>query len=125
MDEAVTILLAGSDTTAAAISWSAYLLAKHAEHQHALRHEVADLAAGGSLQVEHAGSLGFARQVFQESMRLYPPGIAIARQAAEPVEIGGFHIPRVALVFVIVYTIHHDPRWFAEPARFIPSRFAP
>ena len=125
MDEAVTILLAGSDTTAAAISWSAYLLAKHGEHQRALQHEVANVAAGGSLQVEHADSLGFAQQVFQESMRLYPPGVAIARQAAESVEIRGFQIPRGALVFVIVYSIHHDPRWFPEPAAFIPSRFAP
>jgi cytochrome P450 len=124
MDEAMTILLAGSDTTAAAVTWSAYLLAKHAEHQRALQHEVANVAAGGSLQVEHADSLGFAQQVFQESMRLYPPGVAIARQATEPVEIGGFQIPRGALVFVIVYSIHHNPRWFPEPAKFIPSRFA-
>jgi cytochrome P450 len=125
MDEAVTILLAGSDTTAAAISWSAYLLAKHAEHQRTLQHEVANVAAGGSLQVEHADSLGFAQQVFQESIRLYPPGIAIARQATEPVEIGGFQIPRGALVFVIVYSIHHNPQWFPDPAKFVPSRFAP
>jgi cytochrome P450 len=125
MDEAVTILLAGSDTTAAAVSWSAYLLAKHAAHQRTLQHEVAKVAAGGSLQVEHANALGFARQVFQESMRLYPPGVAIARQATEPAEIGGFQIPRGALVFVFVYSIHHDPRWFPEPAEFIPSRFAP
>lgn len=125
MDEAVTILLAGSDTTGAAISWSAYLLAKHGEHQRALQHEVANVAAGGSLQAEHADSLDFAQQVFQEAMRLYPPGVTIARQATEPVEIGGYQIPRGALVFVFVYSIHHDPRWFPEPAAFIPSRFAP
>lgn len=81
------------------------------------------MAAGGSLQSEHADSLGFAQQVFQESMRLYPPGVAIARQAAESVEIGGYQIPRGALVFVFVYSIHHDPRWFPEPAQFIPARF--
>lgn len=125
MDEAMTILLAGSDTTGAAVSWSAYLLAKHAEHQRALQREVAHVTAGGSLQGEHVDSLGFAQQVFQESMRLYPPGIAIARQATETVEIGGFQIPRGAMVFVIVYSIHHNPQWFPEPAKFIPSRFAP
>lgn len=125
MDEAMTILLAGSDTTAAAVSWSTYLLAKHGEHQLALQQEVAHLAVSGPLQVEHVDSLGFAQQVFQESMRLYPPGIAIARQAAEPVEIGGYSIPRGALVFVSVYSIHHNPLWFPEPANFIPSRFAP
>jgi cytochrome P450 len=58
-------------------------------------------------------------------MRLYPPGIAIARQATEPVEIGGVPIPRGALVFVIVYSIHHDPRWFPNPEEFRPERFAP
>ncbi len=125
MDEAMTILLAGSDTTAAALSWSAYLLAKHPEHQHTLRQEVTNVAASGPLQAEHTDSLGFAAQVFEEAMRLYPPGIAIARQAAEPVEIGGFSIPRGALVFVIVYSIQRDARWFPEPAMFIPSRFAP
>lgn len=125
MDEAMTILLAGSDTTAAAVSWSAYLLAKHVEHQRTLQNEVTHLAAGGSLRAEHVDSLGFAAQVFQESMRLYPPGIAIARQAVELVEIGGFQIPRGGLVFVIVYSMHHNPHWFPEPAEFIPARFAP
>jgi len=125
MDEAMTALLAGSDTTAAAITWSAYLLARHVEVQNELHEEVKRLTGSGALQAEHAAQLNVSQAVFQESMRLYPPGIAIARQAAEPVEIGGVPIPRGALVFVIVYSIHHDPRWFPNPEEFRPERFAP
>jgi cytochrome P450 len=108
IDEAVTMLLAGSDTTAAALSWSAYLLAKHPDIQ----------------QQASAADEGFTECVFQEAMRLYPPAIAIARQAADPVAIGGVEVPRGALVFVSVYTIHHDPRWFPQPERFEPERFS-
>ena len=117
------MLLAGSDTTAAALSWSAFLLAKHPDMQHQLRLEVNRITAGGSLNAEHASDLLLAEQVFKESLRLYPPAIAIARQAAEPVVIGGVRVPRGALVFVIVYSIHHDPRWFPDPEVFDPQRF--
>lgn len=109
IDEAVTMLLAGSDTTAAALSWSAYLLAKHPEVQE---------------QARRADDSGFTECVFQEAMRLYPPAIAIARQAAERVEIGGVEIPRGALAFVSVYTIHRDARWFARSEAFEPERFS-
>lgn len=124
IDEALTILLAGSDTTAAALSWSAFLLAKHLDVQHQLRLEVNRIPAGNLPNAQHAGGLLLAEQVFKESLRLYPPAIAIARQAAEPVVIGNVHVPRGALVFVIVYAIHHDPRWFPAPEIFEPRRFA-
>lgn len=125
MDEAMTILLAGSDTTAAALSWSSYLLARHPEVQDELHAEIIRLTGGGPLHAQHAGQLSVSQAVFQESMRLYPPGIAIARQAKDPIEIGGVQIPRGALVFVIVYSIHHDARWFPAPEVFRPDRFAP
>jgi cytochrome P450 len=125
MDEALTMLLAGSDTTAAALSWSAFLLAKHPDIQHQLRFQVNRITAGGPLSAEHTGDFSLAEQVFKESLRLYPPAIAIARQATEPVVIGGVRVPRGALVFVIVYSIHHDPRWFPAPEGFDPHRFEP
>lgn len=125
MDEALTMLLAGSDTTAAALSWSAFLLAKHADVQQQLRLNLNRITTGGALTPEHASDLLLAEQVFKESMRLYPPAIAIARQAVEPVLIGGVRIPRGALVFVIVYSIHHDPRWFSSAEAFDPHRFEP
>lgn len=125
MDEALTMLLAGSDTTAASLSWSAYLLAKNPEMQRLLQEEISKYADGTQHLGEEPQSPQLPQQVFQESMRLYPPGVAIARQAIEPVEIGGVQIPRGALVFVSVYSIHHDYRWFPEPEKFQPSRFAP
>ncbi len=123
IDEALTMLLAGSDTTAAALSWSSYLLATHPEIQQQLATQIA--------APEHASGNGapapvpeLAGQVFEETMRIYPPAVSIARQAVEPVEIGGVAIPAGALVFVSVYTIHHDERWFPDPERFDPERFA-
>jgi cytochrome P450 len=124
MDEALTMLLAGSDTTAAALSWSAFLLAKHLDMQHQLRMEVNLLPADNMLSAHPTGGLQLAEHVFKESLRLYPPAIAIARQAAEPVVIGNAQIPRGALVFVSVYSIHHDSRWFPDPEVFEPRRFA-
>ncbi len=58
-------------------------------------------------------------------MRLYPPAVAIVRQATDPVGIGATAVPRGALVSVLVYTLHHDPYWFADPEAFRTERFAP
>jgi cytochrome P450 len=119
IDEALTFLLAGSDTTAAAMTWTAYLLAKNPQTQQKLRAAISPRQVPG--EQESAIDVG---HVFQEAMRLFPPGVAIARQAAEPVEIGGFRLPTGSLAFVSVYTIHRDPRWFSDPEAFRPERFA-
>jgi cytochrome P450 len=57
-------------------------------------------------------------------MRLYPPAVAIGRHAVESVPIGDTPVPRGALVFVLVYTMHRDARWFSDPERFDPGRFS-
>ena len=123
--EALTMLVAGNDTTAAALTWSAYLLAQDASVQRRLGAEIRD--SQPSVQrptaTDAIDSDDYATAVFQEAMRLYPPAPVIARQATEPVVIGNVDIPVGSLVFILVYTIHRDGRWHANPNVFDPDRF--
>jgi len=107
-DEAMTLFLAGHETTANALSWTWYLLAQHPEVERRL----------------HEGNDAYARMVLAESMRLYPPAWIIGRLALEDVEIGGYTIPRGAIVIVSQYVMHRDPRYWPDPERFDPLRFA-
>src|SRR5207247_23243 len=70
-------------------------------------------------------ALPYARMVVAESMRLYPPAWIQGRQAAEACEINGEHVPRKRVVFISQWVTHRDPRWWPDPERFDPERFAP
>jgi cytochrome P450 len=108
-DEAMTLFLAGHETTALATSYAWYLLARHPQHFDRLRAE----------------GLPFALQVIKESMRLLPPVYAIARSAVRDTTIGGFPIREGELVFMAQWLIHRDARFFPDPLRFDPDRFLP
>jgi cytochrome P450 len=108
-DEAMTLFLAGHETTALATAWSWYLLAQRPELFERLRTEGAP----------------FALQVMKESMRLYPPAYAIARSAVRDTEIDGFPIHKDELVLMAQWLIHRDARYFEDPLRFDPDRFLP
>jgi cytochrome P450 len=108
-DEAMTLFLAGHETTALATGFSWYLLAQHPQYFERLRAE----------------GLPFALQVVKESMRLFPPAYGIARSAVRDTVIGGFPIKEGELVFVAQWLLHRDPRFFDEPLRFDPDRFLP
>ena len=108
-DEAMTLFLAGHETTALATGYAWYLLAQHPEYFERLRAE----------------GLPFALQVLKESMRLFPPAYAIARSALRDTEIGGFAVRKDEIVFVSQWLLHRDPRFFADPLRFDPDRFLP
>ena len=108
-DEAMTLFLAGHETTAQAMAWSWYLLARHPEHFARLRSE----------------GMPFALQVMKESMRLYPPAFMLARSAVRDTSIGGFPVRKDELVFIAPWLLHRDPRNFEDPLRFDPDRFLP
>jgi cytochrome P450 len=108
-DEAMTLFLAGHETTALATGFSWYLLAQHPHYFGRLRAE----------------GLPFALQVLKESMRLYPPAYGLARSAVRDTVIGGFPIQEGELVFAAQWLLHRDPRYFKEPLRFDPDRFLP
>ncbi len=108
-DEAMTLFLAGHETTAVAAAWSWYLLARHPQYFERLRAE----------------GPPFASQILKESMRLFPPAYVIARSALRATEIGGFPIRKDEIVLVSQWLLHRDARFFPDPLRFDPDRFLP
>jgi cytochrome P450 len=121
-DEVMTIFLAGHETTALALSWTFALLAEHPQVEERLAAEVSALG-GRAPGVADLPRLRCAEQVVKEAMRLYPPAWILARQALRDVEIGGYRIPAKAFVVMSQWVVHHDPRHFAEPERFLPERW--
>jgi cytochrome P450 len=124
-DEAMTIFLAGHETTANALSWTWYLLSEHPDVEARLHAEI-DRVLGGRLPtIDDLPKLPFVEQVVTESMRLYPPAWIIGRRALEPNEIGSYVVPARSILVFSPYIIQRDPRWFAEPGRFMPERWTP
>ena len=124
-DEAMTIFLAGHETTANALAWTFYLLAQHPEARARLEREVDDVLAGRTPTLADLANLPFAMAVFKESMRLYPPAYVVSRRATREVEIRGVRLPKNQLVLINIVGMHHEARYFAEPWRFDPDRFMP
>ena len=120
-DEALTIFLAGHETTANAMTWTWYLLSQHPDVVARLHAEVD--ALGAEPVAADVMRLPYTRQVIAESMRLYPPAYAIGRRALESCDIGAFTIPARTIVLTSPYLQHHDARWFPEPERFDPDRW--
>jgi cytochrome P450 len=124
-DEMMTLLLAGHETTALALSWTMHLLAQHPEVRNALEAEVDQVLGDRRATVDDLGRLPYARAVIEESMRLYPPAWIITRSAERDDRIGGYDIPAGSIVVVSPYVTHHDPALWPDPDTFDPRRFAP
>jgi cytochrome P450 len=122
-DELVTLLLAGHETTANALNWTFYLLSQHPEVEAKLHEEVDRVLGQRPAVLADLEALSYTRALVEESMRLYPPAWSFARQATEPVEVGGYHIPKDWEVDVISYSVHRDPRWWPAADEFRPERF--
>jgi cytochrome P450 len=123
IDEVMTLIVAGHETTAAALTWTWYLVARHPDVGAELEAE-ADRTPGGMLHLEAAESLAFAHQVVQEALRLYPPGWLFTRRALEEDELGGFPVAARTDVFISPYTLHRHPEFWSAPEEFQPARFA-
>jgi cytochrome P450 len=124
-DEVLTLLFAGHDTTAAALSWAWYLLARHADVQEALHDEAAAHLAGRTPTADDLPHLPLATAVFDEAIRLYPPAPGQARQALQPDEIQGRPVPAGAILMPSQWVTHRHPAYWDEPDRFRPERFLP
>jgi cytochrome P450 len=123
-DEAMTIFLAGHETTANALTWTWYLLSQNAEVENRFHREVD--ALGDRLPTpEDMSRLVYTRMVLAESMRLYPPAWAVGRRAIEGFEAGGYDIPARSMVLMSQYIMHRDPRFHPDPTRFDPDRWLP
>jgi cytochrome P450 len=121
-DEVMTIYLAGHETTVNALSWTWYLLGKHPEEEKRLRKE-ADLACTGPIRFEQLPSLKFCKQVVNESLRLYPPASGVGRKLINEDNIGGYYVPVDTRVLINITGIHHHPRYWSDPWKFLPDRF--
>ncbi len=122
-DEVMTLFLAGHETTAAALSWIWYLLARHPETEARLADELRTALDGRAPATSDLPRLRYADMVVTESMRLYPPAYGLGRQAARATEIAGQPIVRGDIVVVPTYVVQRDARWFEEPTAFRPERW--
>jgi cytochrome P450 len=124
-DQAMTIFLAGYETTALALAWTWLLLAQNPEAERKL-HEELDAVLGERLPTfEDVPRLDYTARVFNESLRRYPPTWRLVRSAIEDCEFGGYVVPAGAQVIVSQYVMHHDARYFPDPFRFDPERWTP
>jgi cytochrome P450 len=122
-DEAMTIFLAGNDTTAAALTWTWHLLASHPQVAARLDQELNDILGGREPLAADVESLVYTGMVFDEVLRLYPPVGRIGRRPIAEYSIDGQRIPAGAPVFLSPYVTQRDPRWWPEPERFDPERW--
>jgi cytochrome P450 len=124
-DEVITILIAGHETVASALTWSWYLLAKHPQQWEQMHAEVTAALGTRLPTTSDLKNLPITGQVFSEALRLYPPAWLITRKATEADQIDGVHISPGALIIISPYTIHRHPEFWGDPERFDPFRFSP
>ncbi|MGF1470214.1 MAG: cytochrome P450 [Rubrobacteraceae bacterium] len=122
-DELMTIIMAGHETTAIALSWTFYLLGNHPSVEEKLRSEIEEVLEGRPPAVADLPRLPYTDAVIKESLRLYPPAWAVGREALEDCEIGGFHVPAKTQLFISQWVVHRDPRFFRDPGAFVPERW--
>jgi cytochrome P450 len=125
-DEVMTIFIAGNETTANAMAWTLYLLSQNPEAEEKMVKELDDkLNAGVELDFTSVMGFHYVRQVIDESMRLYPPAWMVGRRNNEDDEIGGYRIIKDTNVLVPIWYLHRSEKYWSEPLKFKPERFAP
>jgi cytochrome P450 len=124
-DEVVTFIGAGAETSAHALSWTWYLLAHHPAIARRVQTELDAVLSGETPTPQALPHLPYSRMVLAEALRLYPPSVVIPRQANAPDEIGGYTIPKDAVVVISQYVTHRHPEFWSEPEQFQPERFTP
>jgi cytochrome P450 len=124
-DEAVTLLMAGHETTAVALTMALYLLSQHPNVERKLQEEVDSVLGSPSqaLGVEDLGRLPYCRAVILEAMRLYPPVWSFGRESLVETTLGEHTIPQGMHLWLAPWLTHRDARWFDEPLAFCPERW--
>jgi enediyne biosynthesis protein E7 len=125
IDEIMTLIVAGHETTASGLNWTWYLLSQHPQAEARLHAELdaaPEMPAPGLAQME---ALAYTSQVVNEALRLYPPGWLLSRRSLAADALGGFEVPPGTNVLLPLYLLHRHPRYWKDPERFLPERFAP
>jgi cytochrome P450 len=125
IDEIMTLVVAGHETTASGLNWTWYLLSQHPGVESKLHAEIDCAAATDAPSLAQAEQLVYTRQVIDEALRLYPPGWLLSRRTVAPDVLSGYRIPAGANVLLPLYLLHRHPRYWHDPAAFMPERFAP
>jgi cytochrome P450 len=122
-DEAMTLYLAGHETTALTLTWSWYLLSQHRQVDEKLLSEWQHVLAGRAPTAEDLPRLSYTAAVIAESMRLFPPVYVIGREATVDLELGGYQVKRGYTVLMSQWVNHRDLKYFPEPEEFRPERW--
>lgn len=122
-DEVLTLLIAGHETVASALTWSWALLAQHPAVRREMQRELDSSLNGRLPTASDMSKLTITRQVFEEAIRLYPPAWLITRTATAADELGGYPVPAGSLIIISPYVIHRKAEFWLEPEKFDPTRF--
>ncbi|RAG85108.1 cytochrome P450 [Streptacidiphilus pinicola] len=122
-DEAITLLMAGHETTASSLTWAYHLLGSHPEARERMHREIDEVLGGRLPTVEDLPHLVWTDAVLSEAMRLYPPIMGLARRPLDDFEVCGHRIPKDTFVGIIPYVVHRDPTWWPQPELFAPQRW--
>jgi len=123
LDEALILYVAGHETSAMAMSWAWYLIATHPDVEQKLLQSVKDNLGNSDPSFEQTRNLGYALQTMEETMRLYPPAWIIDREALEDDEFEGVKIKKGQGVNCLIYSVHHNEKYWNNPEQFDPERF--
>jgi cytochrome P450 len=119
----ITLLLAGHETTANALTWTWYLLSQNPEADARWREELRRVLGGRAATADDLPALRYTEMVLAESMRLFPPAWGMGRRALRDLTLGGFAIRKGSVLALSPYIVHRDPRLWPDPLRFDPERF--
>lgn len=124
-DESLTIMTAGHETTAVALSWTWYLLAQHKDVERKLHEELSGVLGGRTPTAEDLPNLKYTLMIIEEALRLYPPVWVVGRMAIKTDEIGGYKVKAGSEIIISPYLTHHHSDFWREPEKFNPERFSP
>ena len=125
IDEIMTLVVAGHETTASGLNWTWYLISQHPQIEARLHAEIAAAAEVPSPSLAEMEGLRFTRQVIDEALRLYPPGWVLSRRTVNADSLGGYPVPPGTNVLLPLYLLHRHPNFWKNPETFDPDRFAP
>jgi cytochrome P450 len=124
-DEAMTLLLAGHETTANALTWTFYLLSQNPEAEFTLHEEVERVLGDRLPGMADMSQLPYVKRVVTESMRIYPPAWIMGRRSIGNYTLGEYDVAPRSIIFMSPFVMHRDARFFVNPERFDPDRWTP
>jgi len=124
-DEALTLFLAGHETTANAMTWTWHLLSQHPDVEARFHAEIDAALAGRTPAADDLPRLPYTRRVFSESLRCFPPAWVVGRRLLSDYDMGGYTLPARSIVLLCQSVTHQDPRFWPDPDRFDPDRWTP